>query len=157
MADYSFVTIWKFSAPIDDVWDVLHAWQQWPDWWPSLAAIEELEVGDEDGVGSLRRFTWKTPFGYKLKFDMRITEVRRPEVIDGKASGELTGTGRWTLFESDGVTAVRYDWNVRTTLPWMNLLAPLARPLFVRNHNLVMRAGGEGLANQLQVSLLEES
>ena len=25
------------------------------------------------------------------------------------------GTGHWRLFEQDGVTAVTYEWNVRTT------------------------------------------
>lgn len=39
-----------------------------------------------------------------------------------------------------------YEWVVRTTERWMNLLAPLARPAFAWNHNVVMRQGGEGLA-----------
>jgi len=34
--------------------------------------------------------------------------------------------GRWTLSEAEGQTLVRYDWNIRTTRWWMNLLAPLA-------------------------------
>ena len=44
------------------------------------------------------------------------------------------------------MTAVVYEWNVRTTKPWMNLLAPIARPVFAWNHDWVMRNGGEGLA-----------
>jgi hypothetical protein len=36
----------------------------------------------------------------------------------------------------------------------MNLLAPLARAAFVRNHNTVMRWGGEGLARRLGADLL---
>jgi hypothetical protein len=36
----------------------------------------------------------------------------------------------------------------------MNLLAPLARPLFEHNHNVVMRWGGEGLARRLGARLL---
>jgi hypothetical protein len=53
------------------------------------------------------------------------------------------------VFEEDGVTAVVYDWNVRTTAPWMNLLAPIARPFFRWNHDVVMGWGGEGLARLL--------
>jgi hypothetical protein len=68
--------------------------------------------------------------------------------------GELEGTGRWRLFEQDGVTAVLYEWNVRTTRRWMNLLAPVARPVFEYNHDVVMRWGGEGLARRLGVELL---
>ena len=46
--------------------------------------------------------------------------------MQGSAVGELTGTGRWRLFHHGGVTAVTYEWNVRTTKAWMNVLAPLA-------------------------------
>ena len=72
----------------------------------------------------------------------------------GTASGELQGTGRWRLFEQDGVTAVLYEWNVSTTKPWMNLLAPVARPVFAWNHDVVMGWGGQGLAGRLGVRLL---
>jgi hypothetical protein len=49
---------------------------------------------------------------------------------------------------------VVYDWRVRSTKPWMNLLAPVARPVFEHNHDVVMRWGGEGLARRLGVELL---
>jgi hypothetical protein len=36
----------------------------------------------------------------------------------------------------------------------MNLLAPLARPVFAWNHDVVMRWGGEGLARLLGTRLV---
>jgi hypothetical protein len=72
----------------------------------------------------------------------------------GTATGELTGTGHWRLYEQAGVTAVTYEWNVSTSKRWMNALAPVARPLFQYNHNVVMRWGGEGLARHLGCNLL---
>jgi hypothetical protein len=36
----------------------------------------------------------------------------------------------------------------------MNLLAPLARPVFAWNHDVVMRWGAEGLAKLLRAPLL---
>ena len=74
--------------------------------------------------------------------------------MQGEAAGDLRGTGCWRLFEQDGVTAVVYDWDVRTGKRWMNLLTPLARPVFEYNHDTVMRWGGEGLARRLGASLL---
>jgi len=47
-------------------------------------------------------------------------------------------------------SALRYDWQVRTTRLWMNLLAPLAKPLFRWNHDAIMQAGGIGLTRHLQ-------
>ena len=74
--------------------------------------------------------------------------------MSGEATGALAGQGHWRLFEQDGVTAVTYEWNVRTTETWMNLLAPVARPVFAYNHDVVMRWGGEGLARRLGCRLL---
>jgi hypothetical protein len=51
--------------------------------------------------------------------------------LEAEATGELAGTGRWTLTAADGGTLVRYNWDIRTTRRWMNLLAPVARPVFV--------------------------
>jgi hypothetical protein len=62
--------------------------------------------------------------------------------MEGRADGELRGTGRWRLFEQDGVTAVLYEWDVETTRAWMNAIGPLARPVFNWNHDVVMRWGG---------------
>ena len=85
---------------------------------------------------------------------MRLTRVEPMTFIEGEAVGELTGSGRWRLTEDGGVTSVRYDWNVVTTKPWMNLLAPVARPLFKWNHDVVMNWGAEGLARKLGVERL---
>ena len=43
---------------------------------------------------------------------------------------------------------------MHTTRPWMNLLAPVARPFFRWNHNVVMHQGGVGLAGLLGAQLL---
>ena len=47
-----------------------------------------------------------------------------------------------------------YDWRVSTSKRWMNAIAHLARGLFERNHDMVMRWGGEGLAQRLGARLL---
>ena len=69
-----------------------------------------------------------------------------------RAEGELAGTGRWSLEQQGEVTTARYRWEVATTRPWMNLLAP-ARPLFTWNSRGVMLQAG-GLAGFLGVRLV---
>ena len=156
MAEYRFLTTWCLEAPIDAVWDALHDSARWPAWWRGVEEAVELEPGDEDGVGSLARYAWRSRLPYRLEFEMRTTRVERPFLIEGVAGGELAGEGRWRLFEGRG-TAVVYEWNVRTTAPWMNLLAPLARPVFAWNHDVVMRQGAEGLARLLGARLIARS
>jgi hypothetical protein len=74
--------------------------------------------------------------------------------MEGHAAGELEGTGRWRLFEEGTLTAVTYEWEVQTTAAWMNRLAPLARPVFAWNHDVVMRWGAEGIARLLGARLI---
>ena len=62
-------------------------------------------------------------------------------LIEGRAEGELRGLGRWTLRADGAQTAVRYEWIVAVTKPWQRRLAPLLRPVFHWNHNVVMGWG----------------
>jgi hypothetical protein len=89
-----------------------------------------------------------------VRFEITTTLVDRPSVLAGRAVGELEGTGTWRLLEDPPVTAVVYEWDVATTRAWMNLFAPVARPVFRWNHDWVMRNGGIGLADLLGARLL---
>jgi hypothetical protein len=127
---------------------------RWPEWWRGVVRVSELDGGDAQRVGSRYRIAWRSRIPYELEFDFTVGRVDPPCCMAGAAEGDLAGEGRWRLFEQDGVTAVLYEWNVRTTKPWMNLVGPVARPVFGRNHDVVMRWGGEGLARRLGVELL---
>jgi hypothetical protein len=112
--------------------------------------VERVQVlGDER-----YRIAWRSRIPYSLEFEFAVAELEPPRSMFGHATGELTGTGHWRLFEQAGVTAVTYDWRVRTARAWMNALAPVARPAFEYNHNVVMRWGGEGLAERLGCRLI---
>jgi uncharacterized protein YndB with AHSA1/START domain len=150
MADYRFVTVWRIPAPLEAVWNALYDAKRWPEWWPGLSGAIELSPGGQNGIGAARRFVWRGALPYTLAVDMRLTRAERPKLLESDASGELEGTGRWTLSEAPGGTAARYDWQVRTTKRWMNWFAPLARPLFSWNHNVVMRRGEAGLTRYLR-------
>jgi hypothetical protein len=84
---------------------------------------------------------------------VRVTRVHPPSELVAEATGELAGTGRWALTPVDGGTLVRYNWDIRTTRRWMNLVAPAARPVFRWNHDELMRAGGQALARRLGADL----
>jgi hypothetical protein len=126
----------------------------WPSWWRGVVSVVELDSGDANGIGSVRRYTWKSLLPYRISFDMRVTRIEPLVALEGVATGEVEGTGRWSFTDQGPVTTIRYEWQIRTTRRWMNLAAPLARPLFQWNHDLVMRQGGQGLARLLGARLV---
>jgi hypothetical protein len=130
------------------VWDILRDAERWPEWWRGVRRVVVLAPEER------YRIAWRSRVPYDLEFDFDVLEIESPCCMSGEATGELTGTGTWRLFEDGDITAVTYEWNVWTTKAWMNLLSPVARPVFAYNHDVVMRWGGEGLARRLDCRLL---
>jgi uncharacterized protein YndB with AHSA1/START domain len=146
---YHFVTKWTLNASIEAVWEQLSRPESWPHWWRGVVAVELIDAGDSRGVGAYRRMTWKSALPYQLRFNIRTIRLDPPRVIEGQADGELCGVGRWDLTPTQNGTEVRYVWTVDATEPWMRWLAPVARPIFQWNHDVIMRWGFEGLQRQL--------
>jgi hypothetical protein len=153
MKAYEFVTIWHVKAPIESIWNEIYHSSEWPTWWKGVESVVEVRKGDERGVGRIHRYTWKSKLPYRLSFDMQTIRIEPPRLLEGIAIGELQGRGLWQLSTEGSGTIVRYDWNVETTKRWMNLLSPIARPVFEWNHNVVMNWGAEGLGKRLGVSI----
>jgi uncharacterized protein YndB with AHSA1/START domain len=154
VARYEFLTTWLLRAPRAAVWDAIQDVEEWPHWWRGVESVRELDGGDGARVGSRYRVRWRSAVPYSVQFDFEVQRVELPVLMSGRATGDLDGSGTWRLYEQDGVTAVTYDWRVGTTKAWMNLVAPIARPVFEWNHDWVMRRGGEGVAARLGVELL---
>lgn len=157
MTVYTFVTVWRIEAPIDAVWEAIYHSDRWPTWWASVRRVDEISHGDDNGTGNVRRYVWRSRLPYTLNFELRVTRVQRPVALEGVSSGELAGRGTWNLSSDGTVTTIRNTWEVQTTKAWMNLLAPIARPLFAWNHAYSMRQGGEALAKLFGARLVENT
>ena len=157
MAAYRFLTTWLLEAPREEVWDVLEDALRWPEWWRGVVGVEQRGGVPAGQVGSRYAIEWRSRIPYPVRFEFEVDTVDRPALMDGRARGELEGSGCWRLFQEGDVTAVTYDWEVGTTKRWMNAVAPVARPVFRYNHDVVMRQGGEGLARRLGARLITGS
>jgi uncharacterized protein YndB with AHSA1/START domain len=149
MSQYVFVTAWQVGAPIERVWHAISRAEDWPSWWKGVLAVDRRRQGDSSGIGEVTHQVWKSRLPYRLVFDYEIEKVEPPTLLQGRAVGELEGTGTWRLAEEDDVTRVSFDWHVQTTRRWMDLPIPFARRVFQYNHDVVMRWGSEGLAQLL--------
>lgn len=154
MAHYQFQSEWALTAAVDRVFELACHPEDFSAWWPSVKTSKLLEEGDEDGVGTRAAYTLRSPFVYSMRFVTTTVEVDRPSRIHALVRGDLIGTGTYLLEGDEYRTRVRFVWNVSTTKTWMNLFAPVARPLFVRAHQHVMRKGALAMAKRLDGTLL---
>ena len=146
--DFELGTRWCFDAPLDAVWRAVADGDTWPRWWPGVDS-QTLDPGDARGLGARRRYVCRSALPLRLCFVTQVTRIEPQQLIEGQVEGDLLGVGRCRLTQDQGRTIVRFDWHVRTTGRWLNRLAPLAAPVLRWNHDLLMQAGGRGLARHL--------
>jgi hypothetical protein len=156
MAEYHLQTIWRIKAPLEKVYDAILNSLSWPEWWLGVESVEQTAAGEANGINSIRRYSWRGELPYSLTLDMCATAIKKLVAIEGKAAGDLEGIGCWVFSHKGSISTVHFEWHVHSTKWWMNLAAPFARTLFIRNHNLIMTQGGEGLARLLKTSLLSQ-
>lgn len=156
MAEYHLLTTWRIEAPLELVYAAIYDSLRWPDWWPSVQKVEQLAVGDADGINSVWCYSWRGQLPYRATFEVSPTRIEKLAIIEGITRGDLEGVGRWHFSRQGTVSVARCEWHVRSTRWWMNLIAPVARSIFIRNHALVMEQGGAGLARLLRAPLVSQ-
>ena len=155
MARYQLVTEWQVDAPVDRVWDALLRVREWPTWWHGFRSVDVLEDGEESGVGMQVRQRWRSVLPFTLVLDLEIVGVLQRRLLEGRSSGDMAGTCRWTFSEREGRTRIRFEMDVRPTRWWMNLPIPFAGRVVAWNYDAIMRWGGEGLARRLGVDVAD--
>jgi len=149
MTNYRFQTVWWSPATIDRIWEALANYAAWPTWWRGIQTVEVLRRGDESGVGTVLHQRWRSRVPYTLVFDLEMVRIESGRLLDGRASGDLEGTCRWTLIPVNGGMEIRFDVDVRTGRWWMNLPIPFAPRVVRASFETIMCWGREGLARTL--------
>jgi uncharacterized protein YndB with AHSA1/START domain len=143
MTNYDFTSIWHCSAPPQAVLDVLVRPEQWRLWWPGLKQVHVMN--DVQGPGAQAELLWHSIAAYELVTRITVTDYQPGQRVVFTSHGDLQGIGTCTISTEDGGTRLVFHWHVETTRMWMNILAPILKPLFRYCHNRIMRAGEQGL------------
>lgn len=154
MARYRFLTDLQVGAPIDAVYLQLVEPGRWLGAWPDAIRVTRAREGDGDGAGRAFDAAVRAPLGYHLAARVTVLSVDRPHRLDMAVTGDLAGHARWELTEAAGVTTVHFDWDVRATARWMQMLTPVLRPLFERSHHVVVHNAARAAAASLDADLL---
>ena len=138
---YHFVTEWRFRAPLKKAWSVVLDIERYPGWWKNFRRVT-ITRGDGKTVGSVIECEVRGSLPYSLHYALEVQEADEYRHILLRSTGDLVGTGRWEFSEADAsIVNVVYYWDVATTNPILNLIAPLARSALARNHKQVMANG----------------
>lgn len=89
-----------------------------------------------------------------MRFTLSLDDLVLHERIYIISSGDLEGNGTFLFVAENNKTAIHFTWHVQTTKKWMNITAPILRPLFIHKHHQVMKQFAEGIAKSLDVKLL---
>lgn len=154
MADYSFLSIWKFDAPLEKVYNAIHDADNYHLWWKGQSPVETIKLGDSLGVGAVKKFKTRSVLPYSLIYTGTVLEVEPMKKVVGTTVGQLEGKGTWIFEEEKGVAVVKYFWVVKTNSVLMNFFTPVLKHVFEWNHDVVMRWGEEGLSKYLGCSVV---
>jgi len=149
---YHFKTDWEFKADPPRTWSIVLDLQRYPGWWKNFRAVRLLK-GDGQAIGSVYDCVVRGSLPYSLRYTLEVVAVERYRSIELRSTGDLVGTGRWEFTEpAPGSTHATYYWDVATTNPALNLLAPFARRFLAQNHEQVMANGYRALRAAIETA-----
>jgi hypothetical protein len=147
---YHFVTRWRVRGTCEEAADVISDADGLPRWWPAVyLRVDELEPGEESGIGRVIDLHTKGWLPYTLRWRFTVTESDYPHNLALRAEGDFVGEGRWTFTQDGEWVDVVYDWRVAATKPLLRRLSWLMKPIFAANHRWAMARGLESLELEL--------
>ena len=142
---------WVVEGSVEEVSEALGDVERLTDWWSAVyLSVDVQESGNSKGIGRRIAFHSKGWLPYTLNWQGEVIEADPPTSWKIKATGDLTGTGRWHLRQRGANVIATYDWQVDVDQPWMRRLAPLLKPVFAANHRWAMAQGLKGLKGELK-------
>ncbi|WP_188999453.1 SRPBCC family protein [Paenibacillus nasutitermitis] len=145
---YRFQNNWLLAKGSDKVWDLISNFQD-DSGWPGVTVRKICDGRQSDGVGREYKSLFRTKLLYKLSFHAVVVSSSPPSRLEMKVSGQLEGRAVWTLSPQMGGTSLTFLWEVNTNARWMALLSPLLRPLFIWNHDQMMKEGQRALSARI--------
>ena len=130
------------------VWEVITNVSSYKAWWPSSIKITTLHMTK----GLLGSQIEVRPYG-GLGFVCEVVDMTRYTELKTKYSGIYTGSGMWTISETNGQSRVTYEITLEIQNRWIRLLSSVL-PV-TQMHSRLMDGILSGLARYLEETKLE--
>jgi hypothetical protein len=136
---YLFTSKWEVPAPARDVYAALERVIDYPLWWPEFREVTRV-------AGGRYRMVVRSFLPYRITYVLsQVIADRGTGRLEATVAGDIAGRIGWKIDPAPHGSLVRFREDVETHLSLLNLLAPVARPAFEFNHQLMMRDGLVGL------------
>ncbi|CAN5803040.1 SRPBCC family protein [soil metagenome] len=140
---YEFHAQWTVPADFDTTFAVLRDLRTYARWWPEVKSV--IPVNEDRAVVLIMGV-----LPYSLEFLMdKVVDDASTGVLRAGLSGDLEGFSSWTVKPEGSGCRLIYEQQVEVTKRLLQVLAPVARPLFRLNHHLMMSRGEKGLRSYL--------
>ena len=146
LRDYRFTSYWRVRATVEEAYAALHDLESYPAWWPEVKEATRVD----DKTFALR---CRSTLPYDLVFHTtQAVEDPSSGILEASMTGDLEGFSRWTITAEGAGTLAVFEEEVEAKKRLLRVLAPVARPVFRFNHELMMRHGESGLRARLAAS-----
>jgi hypothetical protein len=152
VSGYRFTDDWYVAADPQAARDLLRRVEEWPEWWPSSVSVQPAIPEHRRATVEAWRFTFQTRLPYRMSFQADVVH-EEPMAVETTVVGRVRGVGRWRVDRVPEGSRVHFDWLVDPQLPWMRVLSPVARPVFIWNHESLMAEGARAFAEALGVAM----
>ncbi|MBO0839794.1 MAG: polyketide cyclase [Sciscionella sp.] len=141
--EYRFRNLWWLAASADRVFDALVDLEAYPLWWPHIREVSKV---DDDTAELVCRSV--LPFELVVRMT-RAEQDQRAGRVRVNLSGDLEGWLGGVITRDARGTRLEIVQHVVAHKKLLRRLAFVARPVWLANHELMMRGGRRGLHRYL--------
>ncbi|WP_446666879.1 SRPBCC family protein [Flexivirga sp. B27] len=140
---FRFASSHRIAAPREAVFEVLRDAERWPQWWPQIRSVTPYD--DTHGRTEIRSML---PLTLHLELATELVDAESG-VLRAQLTGDLVGWSQFAL-RADGPDRTVLDYTQEVDLGIRGLAGrvaawPIARPVLLANHAVMMRAGMRGV------------
>jgi hypothetical protein len=145
--------VYRLPISRTGLWRAITGLDDYQLWWPWLRRFEAAGLK----AGDVWLCTLRPPLPYRIRCEVRLQEVREPELVAADLSGDLAGRARIELQEADAEGAACTDVRIVSDLVaraasirlWHRLCPSLSR----RAHDWVLDTGAHQFATAVTSGL----
>lgn len=145
---FSLETVWQLDCTLAEVRglfeDLLREPGKLPQLWPhAFLECRVLEPGDARALNRVMRLQTRGFLPYRLRWQVRLCEIRDLERYAFETAGDLSGRAVFTVAETPRGVTIALDWRLTVRKPLLRSVAWLLKPLLACNHRWAMARGRE--------------